>query len=110
MIHGLGRRRVGAWIGSDATSNQADRRPGRPGNPRLRGHSDRRQRALLAATCSRPNLIGYIGDVKSRLAAAQVSIPVTTADVYSVLLANPDVVNAVDVVYVNYYPFWEATR
>ena len=34
-------------------------------------------------------------------------VPVTTADVYSVLLAYPSVMAACDVILANYYPFWE---
>jgi exo-beta-1,3-glucanase (GH17 family) len=58
---------------------------------------------LLRGDLSKAELLAYISQVKQALPA----IPVTTADVYSVWLENPDLLQAVDIVMANYYPFWE---
>jgi exo-beta-1,3-glucanase (GH17 family) len=58
---------------------------------------------LLRGDLSVEELTAYINQVK----AALPGIPVTTADVYGVWLANPGLVNAVDVVLANYYSYWE---
>jgi hypothetical protein len=48
-------------------------------------------------------LIGYINQFKN----AVPDVPVSTADVYGELLDNPAVMDACDVILVNYYPYWE---
>ncbi len=48
-------------------------------------------------------LIGYIRQVKQALPG----IPVTTADTFNQLLNHPNVLAEVDVIYVNYYPFFD---
>ncbi|MFW6110288.1 MAG: glycosyl hydrolase family 17 protein [Patescibacteria group bacterium] len=57
---------------------------------------------LLRGDLTESQLIDYINQVKQ----ASPETPVTTADVYDVLLAHPAVIDAVDVVFVNYYPCW----
>jgi exo-beta-1,3-glucanase (GH17 family) len=94
---------VGIWIDdNDATNQQeidatieiADK-----------GHADLvivGSEVLLRGTLTAEELIGYINDVKAR-----VSVPVTTADVYGELLANPAVMAACDKILYNHYPYWE---
>ena len=48
-------------------------------------------------------LLGYIARVKEAVPA----LPVTTAEGYHVYLANESVMNAVDVAYINIYPYWQ---
>ncbi|MEW6600679.1 MAG: glycosyl hydrolase family 17 protein, partial [Nitrospirota bacterium] len=100
---------VGAWLGKDLTENQnqidclitAARQ----------GYVDMAivgSEVLLRGDLSEAELISYINQVKGRLAEdPPVSIPVTTADIYGVLLSHPDVISSVDVVLANYYPYWE---
>jgi len=59
---------------------------------------------LLTNQVSASQLVAYINEVK----AAVPGVPVTTADTFDKLLANPSVLAAVDVVYANYYPYWSA--
>jgi len=58
---------------------------------------------LLRGDMTEDELISYIESVKQRT----VGIPVTYADTYSELLRHPRIIDAVDVVLVNYYPYWE---
>lgn len=58
---------------------------------------------LLRKDLTQEQLIAYIEQVKKEVPG----IPVTTADVYSELLAHPGVMDAVDLIFVNYYPAWE---
>lgn len=62
---------------------------------------------LLKKRLSENQLLAYIKWVRERLPN---DIPVTTAEVYGELLAHPNVIEAVDVVFVNYYPYWEGIR
>ncbi len=57
---------------------------------------------LLRGEMSSTDLIGYIRQVK-----AQVSMPVTYADVWEFWLRYPDVQNAVDFVTIHVLPYWE---
>jgi exo-beta-1,3-glucanase (GH17 family) len=52
------------------------------------------------------DLLKYIKRVKQAVAP----VPVAYADVYSQLLKHPAVIDAVDVVLVNYYPYWEGIK
>jgi exo-beta-1,3-glucanase (GH17 family) len=56
---------------------------------------------------SEAQLIAYINRVRQSIPA---HIPVTTADVYGALLAHPAVIDTVDLVFVNYYPYWEGVE
>jgi exo-beta-1,3-glucanase (GH17 family) len=62
---------------------------------------------LLRGDLSEYDLIGYINEVRDEVREAVPDIPVTTADVYSALIAHPEVIKACDVILVNYYPYWE---
>ncbi len=61
---------------------------------------------LLRGDLTEEELLGYIERVKT-LAS---DLPVAYADVYSVFLKHPRIVEAVDVILVNYYPYWEGIR
>jgi exo-beta-1,3-glucanase (GH17 family) len=52
-------------------------------------------------------LVAYIEQVRASIPQ---NIPVTTADAYDVLLRNPDVMDACDVVVANFYPYWKGAR
>lgn len=58
---------------------------------------------LLRGDITKIQLLSYINKIKKAFPATTV----TTADVYSVWLNNPDLVDQVDVVFANYYPYWE---
>ncbi len=49
-------------------------------------------------------LAGYMNYVRGLIPA---SIPVTTAEIYTTLLANQNLIDASDLLMVNIYPFWE---
>ncbi len=55
---------------------------------------------------SEDHLIGYISRVKQ----AVPGIPVTTHEVYGILLSHPSLLSAVDVVFANIYGYWERVR
>jgi exo-beta-1,3-glucanase (GH17 family) len=57
---------------------------------------------LLRGELSAPDLAAVIRDVK-----AQVSVPVTYADVWEFWLRYPDIKNAVDFVTIHVLPYWE---
>jgi exo-beta-1,3-glucanase (GH17 family) len=58
---------------------------------------------ILRADLSEEQLLGYM----DRFALAVPEIPLTTADVYYVLLDHPAIMEACDFIFVNYYPYWE---
>lgn len=59
---------------------------------------------LLRNDLTEAQLLSYISRVKSAIPA---EIPVTTADIHSVLWDHPVVMEAVDIVFANFYPYWE---
>ncbi len=59
---------------------------------------------MLRSDLSEDQLIAYIRRVRQE---APPGVPVTTADAYGEWLARPALVQAVDVIFVNYYPYWE---
>lgn len=61
---------------------------------------------LLRKDLSESALLHYIARVKQ----AVPGIHVTYADVYSELIAHPNVIHAVDVVLANFYPYWEGIK
>ena len=60
--------------------------------------------ALLRGDVTEAQLLAYMAQVR---AAIPSSIPVTAADTWDVLLAHPNVIAASDVVFANFYPYWE---
>jgi exo-beta-1,3-glucanase (GH17 family) len=95
---------VGIWLSRDVNANETEL-----GNCIAVGQAGLATAAvvgsevLLRGDLTSAQLIDYM----NRFRAAVPGIPVTTADIWSYLLNNPDVVNASDIVFVNYYPYWE---
>ncbi len=63
--------------------------------------------ALLRGDITPDALIGYIDQVRQAIPS---SIPVTTADVYTTFLGNPLLVDHIDLIFANIYPFWEGYK
>jgi glucan 1,3-beta-glucosidase len=94
---------AGVWLGKDKEanereiqglidiSNEVDLESAIVGNE-----------VLLRGDLTEDELLGYIERVKSA-----VNIPVTTAEIGSILLSHPAVMDAVDYEMVHLYPFWE---
>jgi len=59
---------------------------------------------LLRGDLTEAELIGYINYVKARIPG---NIPVTTAEVTGILPQHPNVINAVDILMIHIYPYWE---
>ena len=59
---------------------------------------------LLRGDLTEQDLLAYMARVR---AAVPTDIAVTTADTYSTLMAHPVVLNASDVVFANFHPYWE---
>jgi len=59
---------------------------------------------LLRGDLTEAQLLAYMAQVR---AAIPSNIPVTTADTYGILLGHPNVIAASDVVFPNFYPYWE---
>ncbi len=62
---------------------------------------------LLRGDMSPDELVAQLNYVRAHIPPG---IPVTTADVYGELLAHPDVMAACDVVFANYYAYWQGMR
>ncbi len=95
---------LGAWIGRDTAANETEItnliNAGKAGQADLVIVGSE---VLLRGDLSEQALLAYINQVKQQLPG----IPVAYADIYSVLIAHPNVINAVDVIFANYYPYWE---
>jgi exo-beta-1,3-glucanase (GH17 family) len=105
IAHEMGlKTAIGAWLGKDLTSNEneisnlIDAAKAGDVDIAIVGSE-----VLLRGDLSESQLVEYINRVKNEVPAIQV----TTADVYGEFLSHPAVVNTVDVVFVNYYPYWE---
>ena len=95
---------VGIWLSKDTLANAVQIANGIA--IAKAGYADRLivgSEALLRGDLTPAQLIKYIQQVKQ----ANPNIPVSTADVYNHFLTYPDVVQAVDFIAVNIYPFWE---
>lgn len=95
---------AGAWIDGDLAANE--REISSLIDIGLAGEADLLivgSEVLLRGNLSKGALIDYIHRVKS----AAPHLQVTTAEVYSLLLNNLELIEAVDVVYANFYPYWE---
>lgn len=94
---------LGAWIDRDSADN--DREIDALITAAQAGEADLLiigSEVLLRRDATADELISYIDRVK----AADTGIPVAYADQHEMLLANPSVIEAVDVVLANYYPYW----
>jgi exo-beta-1,3-glucanase (GH17 family)/DNA-binding beta-propeller fold protein YncE len=113
FAHNMGlKAAIGAWLGPNSTENQ--KQIDCLIDVAKDGHVDLAivgSEVLLRGDLSEEQLISYINQVKERLAEdPSINIPVTTADVYGVLLSHPNVISAVDLVLANYYPYWEGKK
>lgn len=94
---------LGAWIGKDAAANQrevnaliARAQAGEADIAVVGGE------ALYRGDVTAGQLIGYMNQVR----AAAPGVRVTTNEIWDVLIQHPDVIAAVDLLLVNYYPYW----
>ncbi len=105
IAHELGlRAAVGAWLGRDPQANDLEIQ--NLISAAKNGHVDTAivgSEVLLRGDLTEAQLLGYIERFKSEVPG----VPVTTADVYNVLLEHPHVMDACDVLFVNYFPYWE---
>lgn len=98
------RTALGAWIDSDPVTNEREIQ--NLTAAAKAGEADMAivgSEVLLRKDLPEKELIAYI----QRVRQAAPGIPVAYADNYSILLSHPSIVDAVDVVLVNYYPCLE---
>jgi exo-beta-1,3-glucanase (GH17 family) len=96
---------LGAWISSDLSANEAQL-------ANLIAAAQRGEADMLVVgsevmrrrELSEGQLIDYIRRVRQAVPA---SVLVTTADVYGEILGRPALRAACDLLFVNYYPYWE---
>ena len=105
IAHGLQLKiAMGAWIGKDPAANEAELESliyeAKSGNVDLAVIGSE---VLYRSDLTPADLIAYIRRFRTEVP----NVPVTTADVYSELLENPEVTAECDVILVNYYPYWE---
>ncbi len=105
IAHVLGfKSAVGAWISDNLAANERELQnliaAGQAGDADVLIVGSE---VLLRGDLTEQALIDYIDRVKQ----AVPGVPVTYADTYDTLLANPNVIDAVDIVYANYYPYWQ---
>ena len=62
--------------------------------------------AILRNDVTETQLLAYINQVRT---AVPSNVLVTTADVYGTFLAHPNLIAASDVIFANFYPYWEGT-
>jgi exo-beta-1,3-glucanase (GH17 family)/DNA-binding beta-propeller fold protein YncE len=109
VAHGLGLQvALGAQLGTDPVENQSQ--VDCLIEEALAGHADVAvvgSEVLLRGDLGESELLGFLEQVRTGLVGSGHEIPVTTAEVYSVLLDHPALLDAVDQVFVNYYPYWE---
>jgi hypothetical protein len=95
---------IGAWLSKDETANQKEMdnliAAAKDGYVDLAVVGSE---VLLRGDLAAEELIAYIEQFRS----AVPDIPVTTADVYYNLWNNEDVMDACDVIFFNYHPYWE---
>jgi exo-beta-1,3-glucanase (GH17 family) len=109
LAHGHGLKAVvGAWLGRDPAANEAQLTC-LIGQARA-GHVDVTvvgSETLYRGDLTEAQLLASVARVKQ---AVPPGIQVSTTDVYGQWLARPQLVNAVDSVYVNIFPYWEGIR
>lgn len=105
IAHTLGlKAALGAWISADLAANEREIE-----NLIAAAEADEADmlivgsEVLLRGDLSEQAVINYIDRVKQ----AVPKLPVSYVDVYGILLSHPNIIDAVDVVLVNYHPYWE---
>lgn len=96
---------LGIWLGQDQAANMLEIAKAIP--IINAGYADLvivGSEVLLRGDLTKPQLLAHIANVRAQISP---NIPVTTADVYSVYLNNLDLISAVDVVFINIFPYWE---
>ncbi|MDR4468965.1 MAG: glycosyl hydrolase family 17 protein [Nitrospira sp.] len=108
VAHSLGlKAAIGAWLSRDFAANELEisnliaSARAKEADLLIVGSE-----VLLRNDLSEADLLDYIGRVKQAVPGIQV----TYADVYSELLAHPKVLEAVDVVLANFFPYWESVQ
>lgn len=109
LLHLLGKESIlGAWLGPDTEENDAQVET----LIRLAGDGDVDMAVVGSEVLHRQDLpVEVLVETIRRVrAATPPAIPVTTADTWDQYLAHPELRDVVDVVYVNYYPYWSGVR
>lgn len=105
IAHEMGlKAAVGAWLSKDLNANESQVQ--NLISAAKDGYVDIAiigSEVLLRGDLTEDQLIGYIKRFKN----AVPDVPVTSADVYSVLLNHPLVMDNCDMIFVNYLPYWE---
>jgi len=108
VAHSLGlKAAIGAWLSRDLAANELEisnviaSARAKEADLLIVGSE-----VLLRNDLSEVALLDYISRVKQAVPGMQV----TYADVYSELLAHPKVLEAVDVVLANFFPYWESVQ
>ena len=95
---------TGAWLSSDTKANEKEIQSlinlGKSGDSDVLVVGNE---ALLRGDLTEEQVITYIRQVKSALP----DIPVTTVEPYTVWQSHPNLIDEVDLVYINLYPFWD---
>jgi glucan 1,3-beta-glucosidase len=105
LAHEMGLRvALGAWLSRDAAANECEIACLiRVAQARQVDLAIVGSEVLLRGDLSEAQLLVYLQRVKVALP----TLPVSTAEVYGVLLAHPAVIAASAIVLANYYPYWE---
>jgi GPH family glycoside/pentoside/hexuronide:cation symporter len=105
IAHNLGLKvAMGAWVSEDNATNEKEinnlisSAKANDADMLIVGSE-----VLLRGDLPEETLIDYINRVKQEAH----EIPVSYSDVYAILLSHPNIIDAVDVILVNYYPYWE---
>ncbi len=105
IAHNMGlQAAVGAWLGPNLAAN--DLEIANLIAAANAGHVDMAivgSEVLLRNDLSEAQLLAYMNQVRQQIPA---NVPVTTADVYGVLLEHPAVIANSDIVLSNHYPYW----
>jgi len=94
---------AGAWIGRNASENQKEL--GNLVAIAQKGQAEKiavGSEVLLRGDITKDELVALIRQVKQ-----QVSVPVSTGEIYQIWLDNPDLVEVCDYLLVHIFPYWE---
>jgi len=105
IAHQLGKKAaVGAWLGPDQEANAIEVAAlvelAQAGDVDLAIVGSE---VLLRGDLTLEELLAHVQVVRAQIPA---TIPVSSAEIYPIYLAEPELMDAVDVALVNYYPYW----